>query len=292
MRKRSFSSFLLCLVFLAATELPAEYLPEYQEYPCYQDYVDGQEYAYEYPCIKKHTHFKGHILTIAPEIYHLKRTRQGGTKQNGTIVGLRASYDHIKRYKIYWGIQAFYGTGIVRGHTGTKSKIRSRWTDEQIEGNLGYTFQYKFFPNYSFTPFGGYGYFKETNNFNPPSPLPLTYVTHFPYISYGFLSKFMLNSNFSIGANLRIKTLWDTRSIVKNDPDFDGKRKLLVGDSWQYRIEVPIVYCQKFLCNSIEFGAMPFYEKRCFGGRENYPFDFFKTTLKLIGIDLQIIYIF
>lgn len=234
---------------------------------------------------------KGHILTLAPEYYFLKRTRDGGTKQTGSVFGGRASYDYIKRYNIYVGAQAFYGYGILNGHSGTDEKIKSHWNDEQVEAYLGYTFQCKNFPHFSFTPFGGYGYFRESNKFVSPSPLHLKFITQFGYFAYGFLSSAMVHPCISLGLNARFRTPWQPKCKISNDPEFDDV-KLVVGEHLQYRIEVPIAYHSKFICNLIEFGLMPFYEMREYGGRENFPFDFFKTKIQIFGIDLKLIYRF
>lgn len=235
--------------------------------------------------------FNGHIFSIGPELYHINRTRQGGTRQHGNAIGVRATYDHIKRYRLYWGGQAFYGSGILRGHTGSKDDIHSRLTDEQIEGSLGYTLGTKNFPYFLFTPFAGYGYFKERNKFNPPSPLSVTFSTDFQYIPFGFLSSAMVNSWLRVGLNARFRWLWDAHCKVTHDPEF-GRLKLLVEDRIHYRIELPFVYCRPLFCQLLEVAIVPFYERRTYGGRENYPFDFFETKLRIYGINFQLIYQF
>src|SRR5690606_30325328 len=42
-------------------------------------------------------------LSLAPEYYHIQRTRNGGTKQSGNAGGLRLTYDYLKRYCVYVG---------------------------------------------------------------------------------------------------------------------------------------------------------------------------------------------
>lgn len=283
---RRFLSLPLLLGLFLGQAYSDDYFQPYQE-------MEDPSYCCDCCCQESEpcTPVQAHILTLAPEYYYLKRNRDGGTKQSGNIGGIRASYDYIKRYNIYVGAQAFYGCGILKGHAGDDSKIRSRWTDEQIEGYAGYTFQGKCAPNFSFTPFGGYGYFREINKFMSPSPLHLKFTTQFGYFAYGFLSSAMINPCLSIGLNARFRTPWEPKCKVSNDPEFDDV-KLLVGNHLQYRIEIPIVYRRKFICDLIEFGAMPFYEMREYGGRENFPFDFFKTKIKIFGIDFQVIYRF
>src|SRR5436190_24377747 len=81
--------------------------------------------------------------SIGPEFYHVKRTREGGTSQSGNLIGVRGSFERIGRYKWYIGIEGLYGQGIIKGHSGSGLKLRSRLTDRQIEGRFGYTFQGK-----------------------------------------------------------------------------------------------------------------------------------------------------
>ena len=237
-------------------------------------------------------HFRrGHSISIGPEIYRVNRDRDGRAKQKGNSAGIRATYDHIKRYRLYLGAQLFYGTGILRGHTNGDDKIRSRYTEKQIEGNVGYTFQTKCFPHVSFTPFTGYGYFRDVTKFSPPSALKVKFTTQFRYISFGFLSSAYVLPYMTVGINARFKWPWQTRCKVTDDPDFDTIRQI-VDDQLHYRIEIPVTYFGCFLRDHFEFAIVPFFEQRRYGARENFPFDFFKTTFTLYGANLQLIYRF
>ena len=237
-------------------------------------------------------HFRsGNSLSVGPEVYGVHRERAGGNKQNGNAVGVRVTYDFIKRYNIYLGGQYFYGTGILHGHSGMGDKIRSRLTSQMIEGNAGYTFQAKCFPHISFTPFAGYGYFSDVNKFIPPTSLQVKFTTQFRYVSFGFLSSIYALPCFSVGVNARFKWPLQTHCKVTNDPDFDTIRQI-VGDKLHYRIELPLTYFGCLLYNSFELALVPFFEQRLYGARENYPFDFFKTKFTLYGANLQFIYRF
>lgn len=237
-------------------------------------------------------HFRrGNSISIGPELYRVERNRAGGTKQTGNSAGIRATYDRVKRYHFYLGAQLFYGTGVLRGHTGGGDKIRSRYTEKQIEGNLGYTLQMKCFPHVSFTPFAGYGYFRDVNKFSPPSSLQIKFTTQFRYFSFGFLSSVYVLPCMTLGLNARFKWPWQTRCKVTDDPDYDTIRQI-VNDQLHYRIELPITYFGCFLRDHYEFAVVPFFEQRRYGARENFPFDFFKTTFTLYGANLQLIYRF
>jgi len=237
-------------------------------------------------------HFKrANTIAIGPEIYRVCRERAGGTKQNGNLAAIRVTYDHIRRYRCYFGAQLFYGSGILRGHTGGSDKIRSRLTEKMIEANAGYTFQAKCFPHLSFTPFAGYGYFRDVNKFSPPSSLQIKFTTQFRYLGFGFLSSIYALPCLTIGINARFKWPWQTRCKVTDDPDFETIRQI-VKDKLQYRIEVPFTYFGCLMRNQVEIAVIPFFEQRVYGARENFPFDFFKTKFTLYGGNVQLIYRF
>lgn len=237
-------------------------------------------------------HFRqSNAISIGPEIYRTNRDRAGGTKQKGNFIGFKATYDRVKRYHFYIGARLFYGAGVLNGHSGDKDRIRSKLTERLIEANIGYTFQSKCFPHASFTPFVGYGYFKEVNHFSPPSILQIKFTTQFRYFSFGFLSSIYVHPCFTIGINGRFKWPWQTRCKVTDDPDFNTIHQL-VEDEMHYRIELPLTYFGKYLCDHFEMALIPFFEHRLYGARQNYPFDFFKTTFTLYGCNLQLIYRF
>ena len=230
-------------------------------------------------------------LSIGPEIYHLKRTREGGAYQSGTIYGGRINFDFIKRNKVYWGAQAFYATGTIDGKGATGSKIKSQWTDALLEGNIGYTLRCKESPHYSFTPFVGCGYLQETNQFKSPSPLHVKLSNYFGYLSYGFLSNVDLINDFQIGLNARFRNPWEPRCKISRDPDLKTHDQL-IGDCFQYRIELPISYNLSGYYDRFTIKATPFYEARFYGSRVNFPFDFLKTKVRIIGGNVQLSYYF
>jgi hypothetical protein len=225
-------------------------------------------------------------FSIGPEGYHVKRNREGGTWQNGWLGGLRGNYDHIKRCRLYWGIEGSYASGTLDGRTGSGIKIRSTFTDELIEGRLGYTFQSKGFPYIRISPYGGYGYFRETNKFKNPSPLHVKFTTQFNYIAFGFLSQATLSPSFAAGFNLKMKYPWHPKCLTSNDPDF-SKHTQLIQENVIWRVELPLTYRN---CTRFQYLISPFYENRTYGGRENYPFDFFRTRYEIYGVIFQLIY--
>ncbi|MEI8365568.1 MAG: hypothetical protein WCF65_04035 [Parachlamydiaceae bacterium] len=230
------------------------------------------------------------FLSIGPEIYRICRAKHGGTKQQGNAVGVRITFDHIKRYKIYYGVQAFYGSGILKGHSGGGDKIRSRLTDAQLEASLGYTFQTKCFPYVALTPYVGGGYFREINNFTTSS-IPVKFTTQFPFAAFGFLSNISITPCLTVGVNARIRFPWEAHCKVTDDPEFDDVTQQ-IGNELQYRIEAPLTYVGDMLWNCFEVALIPFFERRLYGSRENYPFDFFETQFNIYGLNARLIFRF
>lgn len=229
--------------------------------------------------------------SIGPEVYHVKRTREGGTSQTGTAVGVRGSFERIGRYKWYVGVEGLYGSGTIKGHSGNDLKLKSKLTDRMIEGRAGYTFQSKCGWLPSFTPFVGYGYFEELNHYKSPSPLLVKFKNRASYCSFGFLSSVMLTQELTVGFNFKGRSLVDPECLVRNDPVFD-RLKMHIEDELQYRLELPIYYDFFSGCQAYELGVVPFYEYRHYGRRENYPFDFLDTKLKIYGVNIQFTYRF
>ena len=226
------------------------------------------------------------LIAIGPEIYHVTRTREGGSKQTGWLYGGRLTYDRVKRYKFYWGIDALYATGIIDGHTGGGAKIKSNFTDGSIEGRFGYTFQQKSDLQPAFTPFVGYGYFRETNHFKSPSPMQLKYDIYFKYIAYGFLSSLQVTPAMIVGLNIKVMSMMDARCKISHDPDYKDQT-LIINDETNYRVELPFHYLLNCWGNW-DLACIPFYEVRHYGKRENYPFDFLDTHVRCYGFDLKI----
>jgi hypothetical protein len=224
-------------------------------------------------------------LYIGPEIYRICRTREGGSFQRGEIYGVRIGYDYIKRFKLYWGIDALYGNGTLRGRSGYDDKIKSTFTDKQIEGRLGYTIQLKKWLRPSFTPFVGYGYYQENNKFHHPSPLKLKFRTRYNCVVAGFLSHVDFNPHLTVGVNFRARFMHDAKCKVTDDPD-EGDVTLSIKDKVNYRVEVPVSYRLCSYNDQLEFDVVPFYEFRHFGGRKNFPFNFLETRLRLYGVSL------
>lgn len=228
----------------------------------------------------------GNQLYIGPEIYHVERKREGGTTQTGMIYGVRAGYDHIRRYTFYLGFETLYGKGRLHGTSPAGNRLKSIFRDGYVEGRFGYTFQQKCGYRFAFTPYIGGGYAKECNNFIKPSPLTIHMEMKYKYFCGGFLSKMSWTPHFDMGMNFKVKYTFEPQNSVSNDSKFD-ESDMLVKEEFQYRGELPLTY---HWCQEWQISLVPFYEFRHYGGHVNYPFDFFDTKLNIYGATLKLIY--
>ncbi|CCB86375.1 MULTISPECIES: outer membrane protein [Parachlamydia] len=230
-----------------------------------------------------------HKFYIGPEFYHVHRTREGGTKQNGWIYGGRLGYERIKRFGLYWGVEGHWAQGSLCGHSGNGHKLKSTFTDSNVEGRFGYTLQSKCWYQPSFTPYVGIGYAWEKNAYRHPSPIHLHFLTRFPYWAVGFLSNIEVANNFGVGLNYKAWFMYDARCKVSHDPEF-GSTTLKIQDKTNHRVELPITYHYCPPCNHIDIALVPFYESRHYGRHFSFPFSFADTKLTIWGVNLQFIY--
>lgn len=231
-----------------------------------------------------------HQVFVGPEIYHVTRTREGGAEQKGWLYGVRGGYDYIKRNSFYYGIDALYAQGTLKGRT-SEARLKSDLTDINVEGRLGYTFQTDTCHYASFTPYIGIGYFWEINKYKHPSPLPIHFNNNFYYVPFGFLSSIYVTPELTLGFNYKGRFIIDGKTKVTHDASFDDVSLRYV-QRIQSRLELPITY---YFCWSNQEGAVaavPFYEFRNYGHHPNFPFDFLETKFKIFGVTLKLLYLF
>lgn len=229
-----------------------------------------------------------HRFYIGPEIYYLRRTRDGGTKQRGAIYGLRVGYERVQRCKFYCGLDYLFGEGELHGKSNV-GKLKSTYRDENIEGRLGYTLQTKDDYHLSLTPFVGYGYFRETNRFHHDHPMRVKFQTRFHYCALGFLSNMAVSPQWNIGVNFKARLTFDSRCRISDDPGIKNMTQL-ISDKPHYRVELPISYRLCRCIERFELDFVPFFEYRHFGSKNNYPFDYLNTKFQIYGINLQFSY--
>ncbi len=227
---------------------------------------------------------KGHRLLIGPEVYHVHRNREGGSKQNGWLVGGRFVYDHLRRHSFYWAVEGAIARGELHGKS-KFSKQESHMRDRSIEGRLGYTVRFKQICKLWLTPFVGGGYLIEDNDFQHPSPLHLHFKTSYSYATAGFLSRVSICDNWHVGLTVKLRYLFDPTCKITHDPDFRSVKLKIANENLQYRLELPVTYNY---CDGISFVTIPFYESRTYGRQVGYPFDYLQTRIYDYGVTLQV----
>lgn len=233
---------------------------------------------------------KGHQLFAGPEIYYVKRTKEGGVEQHGVVYGIRTGYERIKRYKLYVGIDLLYAKGSLKGKI-LDAHLKSDFTDINFEERLGYTFAAKCGCRPSFTPFIGYGRIWENNDYVHPSPAHFHFHNDFTYIPVGFLSRFFVMPALSIGLNFKARFILDGKNKVSHDSQFDNTFQSY-DEKIQYRVELPFCYQMCFRGHEVGIDLVPFYEYRRYGKRVNFPFDFLDTKFTYYGATLKFAYLF
>lgn len=231
--------------------------------------------------------FKGAQFTLGPEGYYSDRKKDGGTRQDGMLWGIRGRLDRISPCTVYLGAEGAFATGISKGHTGGGASIRSRMSDYQYEGRLGYTFPWTFGLCGTITPYLVYGQFVGVNDFLDPSPMTLRYRNSFRYGGAGIITKFQIGACLTAGFQASITPSSHPRSSISEDP-FEDDITLIIEEKVQYVFEAPIQY-KRCLCAGIfQAGITPFIRLRHYGGRENFPTDFFSTKFYIYGSRLDL----
>lgn len=221
-------------------------------------------------------------VLLAPEWCHLTRLKKGGTKQQGNLIGGRLRYDRLKRYGWYYGGELIYAEGVLKGHSGMGNKLRSRFTEERVEGRFGYTFQQKDQWQVACSPFIGFGYMIEKNHFVRSSVLPIHFKTRYTYFTTGFLSWIHLAKRLELGVNFAIKIPFEPKCKVTHDPDEETVTQK-IKEQWHYELQLPIAF-RLTEDGVFSLAMIPFFEFRNYGNHVNFPFDYLKTTLRLWGV--------
>jgi hypothetical protein len=235
-----------------------------------------------------------HQFYIGPEIFYLERSKDAKYKrsnQHGFVYGGRIGYDRIKRCKIYWGGDLVYATGDLHGKKDRGNSIKIDYTDFDVEGRLGYTFQLKRSWLPTFVPFVGYGYIRETSKFKKPSPIQIKQHISFDYFTVGFLSQIYPHPLWVVGVNFKARFLFNSKCKISDDPDYEDITQN-VEHKVQYRVELPVTYRLNAWCERLAIALVPFYEFRHYGEHANFPFDFKDARLNFYGFDVRILYMF
>lgn len=226
-------------------------------------------------------------LSIGPEVYTLKRVREGGTHQRGTLYGGRGILEYLAAKHVYLGVEGSYARGTLNGRSGNQDRLRSHFTDSMVEGRLGYTLQSCSGCYGWLTPFVGGGYFWEDNNYSKPSPKPLHFRNRFGYFALGCLARICLRSRFDLGLNVTARFSMQGKVHVSHDPE--GEPVTL---KYEQKINCRVVLPFTYICERSDLSLAPFFEYRHYGRRHAFPFDFLDTRLKIYGLELLYVYKF
>jgi len=232
-------------------------------------------------------------VSVGPEIYRVKRTRLGGACQAGVLYGGRAIYERIPSSGLYWSAEGLIAQGILKGKMHSGDKVRSTFTDKGLEGRLGYTFCKQIYYKALWTPFVGYGYFREDNRYHSSSPLKVNLKNCYRYFPFGLLTTVAMRPDTTAGVNVIWKAMWRARCHVTGDRHHDNVT-MSIADEVNFRIEFPLRYrCEgSGTISRLEWALIPFYERRHYGGKENFPFDFLDTKVKAYGANAALSYYF
>lgn len=227
-------------------------------------------------------------IEIGPQIYHLKRSRDGGASQDGTLYGARVSYERVKDFGFYLGAFVDAAYGPIWGRSSSGASLSSLFTDFEAQGLFGYTISCKSRFKAQLTPFVGIGFLQQTNKFKNPSPAaPIQFQDDIQYYSLGFLTTSYLNPCWSLGLRLTVKWMYDGKCYVTDDPDpAIGDITQIIENKMLFAVDLPITYKLFGECSRYKITFMPFFQTRHLGGRFNYPVDFIDTRYVTYGARL------
>jgi hypothetical protein len=224
-----------------------------------------------------------------PLLEHLKRIRDGGSRQSGDLYGFECLVARRPLRGIYFCCLYRYEEGYLYGQTGFGDALISKKTDQAFEGALGYTLPVK--NTLTCTPFVGKGRIFAKNSFEIPSPIEACFDVRYNYWAGGFRADWKMNAEFSLG--FLAKGIFSEGATCKVvDPEEEESKSLIVEDELSWEIELPLVHCSKKLDGRLRVGLTPFYRYRHWGGHENYPYNFFDTKFYILGATLSCSYHF
>ena len=241
------------------------------------------------PLFSKPLSLRRNELTFGRQSIALHR-QKAGSVQHGVLQGWELTYDRLKRYGWYVGVDAAYAKGKLKGESLFGSKLHSTFSQGYAEGLFGYTFQQKTCFQVACTPFVGGGYLQQKNHFSLPSPLPVHFKTTYSYAAAGIRLFTTLFWGMDVSLIAKVKFPVEPSCTVTHDPENDSVSQK-IGERPHYRIDLPINYAL-FCDGRVNLQLKLFYEVQNFGKRINMPFDYAKTRLRFWGtacaVDLRL----
>ena len=220
---------------------------------------------------------------IGPEVYHLHRSKKGGSWQSGWLYGGRSLYERRIPFGLYWALEGYYAYGHITGKSSSGRCLKSHLTESEIEGRIGASLCFKICPRVSITPYGGYGVYDNKNDFKHPSPIPCKFHDRIDYAAAGGILTLRLKPCLEASIDFKVRYMLNGKSYVSHDPDQENTN-LKMNNEFQYDVAVPIIYQTCWKNRTLKIYTAPFYRFRHFGGMFNFPYDFVETKLKSYGL--------
>lgn len=229
-----------------------------------------------------------HAIAVGPDVYHLDRTREGGTHQDGWLGGARLGYVRLRPNGIYAAADVRYAIGSLDGKSSSGAALESTVQEFEAEGDLGWTLG--FCPcgsQFLFTPYLGYGYFWSTNDFKYPSPSTAKFRDTYGFTAVGIASLVEICDGWAVGANFKARWMSADAEQRITDGSAENDVTLTITPRWLYSLEIPITYCFEE-CGCCWFASfIPYWQQRDYGGTEGVDGDFIDTHYELFGARLM-----
>lgn len=228
-----------------------------------------------------------HEFSIGPDVYHLKREREGGTHQDGWLGGVRFDYERLKDNGIYVAADVRFAAGSLNGESSRGATLESTVKEFEVEGDLGWTLGFCLGKPMMVTPYIGYGYFWSSNDFHSPSPFTAQFRDTYGYAAVGLVAAVEIYPCLTLGANFKARWMSDAKQKISGGPT-GGDVVFKIGERWLYGIDLPISYHFEACGRCWLASVVPYWQQRDYGGTESVAGDFIETHYVLYGARLML----
>jgi hypothetical protein len=101
----------------------------------------------------------------------------------------------------------------------------------------------------------------------------------------GFLSTTTFKNGWQAGLRLTVKWMYEGKCYITNYPSLDDFTQI-IDNKMLFTLDLPISYKLFGPCSRYKLTLMPFFQIRHYGGRFNYPIDFYDTRYDTYGARL------
>lgn len=230
-----------------------------------------------------------HEVGVAPELYHLHRSRSGGSQQTGWMAGTRIFYHRRRPMAFYWHGSYRWAWGALEGRTGGGSKLKSDKMDSEGEARFGYSIGSTCgrWLGVQVTPYIGASYFKGHNKFRTPSPMTIHFRDRVELWNAGIIASIDVSPCVRVAVDYTSKWMVEGKNRTSNDPIFPDSESV-IGNEVHHTVEVPVTVLLRQGCRCLTAGITPFHRHRHYGHHEAFPFDFVKTQFREWGANVSL----